>query len=153
MSNPAHRPTLYEPSYCDLLIEHMSKGFSFESFAGLVKVARSTIYEWVDKNPDFSDAKKVAEEQCRLFWEKTALEGLQVQTGPGAINLNTTMWIFQMKNRFPKEWRDRQQTEISGPDGNPVQTESSFKLTEKNIADLLRIARGEKPDEPIKGSE
>ena len=30
--NPVGRPTKYKPEYCEMLIEHMSEGLSFESF-------------------------------------------------------------------------------------------------------------------------
>jgi hypothetical protein len=75
------RPTEYRTEYCSELVDHMNKGYSFESFAGLIGVARSTIYEWVTSQPDFSDAKKAGFEASRLFWEKVGIDIAKTGTG------------------------------------------------------------------------
>lgn len=100
----AGRPTDYKEEYCQELIDHMAAGYSFESFAGLIGVARSTIYKWAEDVPQFSDAKNAAFEQSRLFWEKQGIKGLYE-------GINATLWIFNMKNRFPEQWRDKQEIE------------------------------------------
>jgi hypothetical protein len=93
-----------------MLIDHMSKGFSFESFAGIVETDRQTIYNWTDKHPEFFDAKKEAFEKSRVFWEEAALKGLwNDKDGP---QLNNTIWIFNMKNRFG--WKDKVEVEETG---------------------------------------
>jgi hypothetical protein len=80
----------------------MSKGLSFESFAAVVDVHEDSLWEWAKKHKDFSDAKKEAFAKSRLFWEQSGIEGLWgSKDGP---NINSTVWIFNMKNRFG--WRD-----------------------------------------------
>lgn len=116
---PTGRPSLYDPSYCQRLIKHMEGGLSFESFAGVVLVTRSTIYEWVDQFPEFSDAKKVGTEASRLFWERVGVfymvNGQTQRNDKGEIvktkdeSLNAAVWVFNMKNRFG--WRDKQPDE------------------------------------------
>lgn len=96
------RPVKYDPSYCQQLIDHMGRGYSFESFAGVICVAISTIYQWVKKYPDFSNARKKGEAACRVFWEKKGIDYLFHSRG-GVFN--STVWIFNMKNRF--HWRDQ----------------------------------------------
>jgi len=103
------RPTDYKSEYCEELIQHMAEGFSFESFAGKVRASKQTIYDWLDAHPEFLDAKKEAFEQSRLFWESV---GINLTTGK--LNGNPTTWIFNMKNRFKQEWRDKQEVEQSG---------------------------------------
>ena len=49
------KPT-YKPEYCQMLIDHMSKGYSFESFAGKIGRGVRTIYEWREKFEEFQDA-------------------------------------------------------------------------------------------------
>lgn len=109
--HPGGAPTKYRPEYCADLIIHMSKGLSYQSFAGHVRVNIDTLYEWETNNPEFSDAKKKAMEINRLFWETAGIEGMYQPSGPGSTPLNPTIYIFNMKNRFPKEWRDRQEIE------------------------------------------
>lgn len=95
------RPTKFKPEYCDALVDHMASGLSFESFAGVIGVTRSTVYEWVKAQPSFSDAKKLGESLALLWWEKISRSAVL-----GEIDgFNATVFVFSMKNRFG--WRDR----------------------------------------------
>lgn len=109
------RPSKYKPEYCQLLIDHMSKGLSFETFGAVINVNRDTIFEWVKVHKDFSDAKIEAIAKCQLFWENLGVEHIlnvtksQSEGGvtkSGSKSLNASVWIFNMKNRF--KWRDKQ---------------------------------------------
>lgn len=120
------RPSKYKPEYCHLLIEHMAKGFSFESFAGLVEVQISTIYNWLELEKDFSEAKNLAFDKSRLFWERIGIEYL-VNKYQGD-NLNTTLWIFNMKNRFG--WRD---------------VKEEFESEQKPLASVYKLHDRSKP--------
>jgi hypothetical protein len=104
-TNPVGRPTLYKPEYCEKLIEHMASGLSYECFGATIRVARSTVYEW-EKFPEFSDAKKIAFDQSMLYWERCGNEGMYM--GGKDNPFNSTIWIFNMKNRF--NWRDKKET-------------------------------------------
>ena len=86
-----------------MLIEHMRKGYSFESFGAVIDIADGNLYEWLKVHPEFQEAKKLAFTHSRLFWEKVGIEGLRKD--PDGSSLNTTLWIFNMKNRFG--WRDQ----------------------------------------------
>lgn len=98
------RPTKYRPEYCQKLVDHMSQGYSYESFPAVVKVSLQTIYDWEKANPDYLEAKKRAFVESRLFWERIGIEGAV----GGLEKFNATAWIFTMKNRF--HWRDRHET-------------------------------------------
>lgn len=109
------RPTKFKVEYCDKLIEHMSKGYSFETFGPSIGVATSSTYRWLtDEASDdektkhnkemFREAKKRATDECRLFWERMGIGGAMGRI-PG---FNVTAWIFNMKNRFT--WRDKVET-------------------------------------------
>lgn len=95
------RPTKYKKKYCQDVIDFMSKGYSLEAFAGSIGTHKDTIYEWQKKHTEFSDAVKIAKDQCRIQWEKQGMNGLW-----GGHKFNPTVWIFNMKNRFRDEWRD-----------------------------------------------
>lgn len=110
------RPTDYKPEYCQLLIEHMGNGYSFEAFAAVVNCNRDTLYEWVKVNEDFSDAKKIAMERSRLFWEDI---GIKLCKGV-LMGGSATAYIFNMKNRFKNEWRDKHETGFTDGDGNDI---------------------------------
>lgn len=89
-----------------MLIEHMSKGYSYETFGASVDVSRSVVYDWEKVHPAFLDAKRVAFDKCQLWWEQQGQTGLfEEKEGP---KLNASIWIFNMKNRF--QWKDRQES-------------------------------------------
>lgn len=104
---PGGRPSKYQPNYCEMLIEHMSTGLSYECFAGDLSVSKDTLYEWEKVHPEFSDAKRIGIEKCRKFWEKLGIAG-----AAGKIkNFSAAAYIFNMKNRFA--WRDQVQLSVA----------------------------------------
>lgn len=105
--NALGRPTKYRPEYCSLLIEHMSQGYSYETFAADIDVCKDTLYEWEKHHLDFSYAKKRAFLKAQKYWEKLALDNMINVSSKesGSVSLNTGLWIFNMKNRF--KWTDR----------------------------------------------
>jgi hypothetical protein len=87
-----------------MLIEHMSKGYSFQTFGLKIGIARSALYKWVDKHKAFEDSKREAEAHCRFFWEKIGIGG-----ATGALkNFNAASWIYNMKCRFSDDWSEKQ---------------------------------------------
>jgi len=118
----AGRPTKYEERFCQMLIQHMSEGLSFDSFAAEVKINRDTLYEWKKVYPEFSDAHKRGLVENLNFWERVGRQ--QAIKGKG----NVAAWIFNMKNRHG--WKDTQ--EITSPDGQaPIQ----IIIKERNAKD------------------
>jgi len=110
--DPGGRPTKYKDTYPQELVDHMNKGFTFESFAGLIDVNKDTLYEWKSVYPLFSDAHKNGVAKSLLFWEKLGVGG-----SVGQIDgFNTAAWIFNMKNKH--KWTDRQ--EVTGNEGAPL---------------------------------
>lgn len=120
------RPTLYRPEYCQMLIDHMAEGLSFETFAGVVGVDRDTVFHWVHQHPDFSDAKRKAIMKCQLYWEKLGIQISKSTTAtlnePGKarkqiVKASTGAWIFNMKNRFG--WRNEREDAAPPPPPSP----------------------------------
>ena len=101
--------THYTDDWCDMLIEHMSKGLSFESFAAVVSISRSKLYELLDEYPEFLDAKKEAEPKCELFWEKM---GIMIASGKLGKSANGVVWMMNMNNRFPHNWKLKRDEQI-----------------------------------------
>jgi hypothetical protein len=144
--HPGGRPSDYDPIYCQMLIKHMEDGLSFESFGGVAKCSKQTLYRWIDAHPEFSDAKKVGETACQFWWEKTGKDGLHNETikdGDGMTitkSINSTIWIFNMKNRFG--WRDKQKDE-DDEKGRPT---SSVSVSPQQLIDLMKACRGDKKE-------
>lgn len=113
------RPTKYDPQYCQGLVDHMGSGLSFESYAAVIDVHTDTLYQWCHDHTNFSEAKRVGFSKNRLFYEKV---GIGIMAGK-VEKASATVWIFNMKNRFPKEWRDNQAVELTGRDGGAIPVE------------------------------
>lgn len=103
------RPTKYDPAYCEQLVEFMAQGFSYGAFAGKIHVNIDTLYEWEKVNEDFSEAKKSGNAKNLEFWERAGIHGMWEEKD--GLKLNSTVWIFNMKNRH--KWRDRQDVEVT----------------------------------------
>lgn len=121
---PAGRPTSYKPEYCDAVIEHMAEGASLTSFAASVGAARSTINEWMEHNPEFSEAVKKGKAVCAAWWEKVGRT--QALDGKGSA----TLVIFGLKNMAAEDWRDKTQTELTGADGGAIKTEWTVRVVD-----------------------
>lgn len=99
---PVGRPPTYEARFCQMLVDHMAAGFSYESFAGLIAVAIQTIYRWEKEKKEFSDAKQRGLAAALHWWENAALVGMGMPTK----QFNSTVWSRNMNARFPKQgWR------------------------------------------------
>jgi len=111
------RPSKYSVSYCDEVIAHMSEGYSLESFAGVIGVAASTVWKWNKEIDEFSEAVNIGKAKAALIWEKRL--AILATTNEG----NATATIFALKNRFPDQWRDKQEHELTGANGGPIAIE------------------------------
>jgi hypothetical protein len=98
------RPTEYNgEEHCKIAIDLMSEGASITEVAAEIGVERKTLYNWMDKHPDFLHAIKRGEELSQAWWEKQGRTNLKDQA------FSYTGWYMNMKNRF--KWSDRLSTE------------------------------------------
>jgi hypothetical protein len=109
----------------------MAEGYSFLSFGGVVDppVSTQTLYDWMEAHPEFLEARKKGESACRRWWETQGKIGMHMKV------FNSTVWIFNMKNRF--KWTDKH--EISGPDGGPIAVKKDDPLTEEEKSRLAEL--------------
>lgn len=128
-ARPGAKPR-FDPSFCEQLVAHMTRGLSFSSFGGVAKVGRSTLYRWVDERPTFRDAKEKGEYASLLWWEsigQSALLGAPIKIGNKEFDgrkVNTAIWIYTMKCRFRAEgWNE----DSDGPQ-DAIAKKKSFTL-------------------------
>jgi len=107
------RPTKYKSAYCEELYEHMAQGFSYESFAGRIRVCRDTLYEWESKYPEFSYIKKVGKDASLLKYEE-----LIMNLANGVVEGNSTAAVWYGKNMFG--WTDKQQIETNSKEEKTI---------------------------------
>ena len=122
------RPSDYKEEYCNMLIEHMAEGYSFESFGGVIGVSERVLYDWEKKHPEFLHSKEIGTQKSMIWWEKIGRMGM--------INeipfFNDRIWRLNMINRFRSKWSDGTKNE----NNDKVKTEIIVKY-------------GNKPDRPV----
>lgn len=97
------RPTKYDPSKNQSVIDLMSEGASIVEVAAMLDISRSTLYEWIDQHIEFSDTIKKGMELCQAWWERQGRKNLDNR------DFNPTLWFMNVKNRFKDDWRDKQE--------------------------------------------
>lgn len=108
--NPKGRPTKYDPSFCETVISFGKQGLSKAQIAARLDIHRDTLHQWEQTHPEFSDAIKKAVGFAQDLWEERFALGAMGANEDGQ-QMNPTMMIFLMKNRFPADWREKQTTE------------------------------------------
>lgn len=103
-------------------------GLTNEQISHNVGINPDTLYTWIKKFPEISEAlkrgKEVIDRQVEnallkralgyKFEEVTYEYGEETKRVIKEVSPDTTAQIFWLKNRKPIEWRDRQQIEHSG---------------------------------------
>jgi hypothetical protein len=128
------RPTKYKKEYCELLVQHMKKGLSFETFAVRLDVTRSILYDWLKRHPEFVEAKEKGTLASMLAWEQI---GIGLATGIHKQG-NPAVWIFNMKCRFPKRWMPKKEITVSARYENDIKVIENMKPRE--LAELASAA-------------
>jgi hypothetical protein len=67
---PRGRPSKFNISMCDTVIQCMSKGYIVEEVCAEIGIHRDTFFEWVKTNPDFSDCYKKGKAAFVAFWAR-----------------------------------------------------------------------------------
>lgn len=97
-------PSKYKKKFCKMLIDHMSKGLSFESFGPTIGVSRRALYLWEKEHSDFMHAKEYAKDCCLLYWEKLGNDHIVIDDPRTKFNNQT--YNLNMKCRFREHWGD-----------------------------------------------
>ena len=117
---PVGRPTLYDPSLCEKVIELGKLGKSVEQIAYNLNLSIRVLYKWRDEHEEFMQALEDAKALEQAWWEEQA-HAYMVETKDGP-RLNASLWSRSMAARFPKKYREQVKQEITGADGAPLVT-------------------------------
>jgi len=128
-------------------------GLTDEQIASNLGIRRETLYDWKKKYPNISDALKRGKEVIDIEVENALLnkalgftvkvkksyklkdveykdgrkvresERIEMADEEQYIPPDTTAQIFWLKNRKPGEWRDKQNIEHTGKDGEAIKVE------------------------------
>lgn len=75
------------------------EGLSDEQLAHNMGINRTTLYDWQKKYPDIANTMKKTKEVVDFYVENALIQE--------ALRGNVTAQIFWLKNRKPKQWRDK----------------------------------------------
>jgi hypothetical protein len=103
---PVGRPSKYDPSFCEKIVALGKLGKSKAQIASELGVVRQTLDNWAAEHPEMIPALREAQEYSLAWWENMA-QAVMIEPVPG---WNATSFIFQMKNRFRNDYRDKIET-------------------------------------------
>ena len=95
-------PNKYKNEYCKKAEEILAGGRSLAAVCAKLNIARSTLYEWRDNNPEFKQAIDKGLQKCQAYWEELGIDGV---TG-NYEKFAAAPWIFTMKNRFRDDYTE-----------------------------------------------
>lgn len=95
-------PNKYTKEMCDLAEKVLSDGESLAAVCAELNITRTTLYDWRDNNPEFSEAIDRGLVKCQRYWEKIGKRGI---TGKYE-KFSGAPWIFTMKNRFRNDYKE-----------------------------------------------
>lgn len=104
------RPSKYDPAFCDTVVSIGEEGGTLAAMADSCDIDRATLNDWIEIHPEFSRAVKRGLQKAQVLWER---KGMAATFGD-VDGFNATSFIFNMKNRFKEDWRDKVETEHSG---------------------------------------
>ena len=93
-------------------------GLTDEDIAAKMGIAIATLYVWKNKYTEVSEALKKGKEVIDIEVENALLKK--------ALDGDVTSMIYWLKNRKPKQWRDKREVE--------------YETTEKTLDSLITIA-------------
>jgi hypothetical protein len=127
------RPTLYKPAFVKQAIKLSEYGATDQEMADFFEVDVRTLYRWKHDHDDFCQALKTGKETAderveRSLYQKAIgyeQDEVKIFMPAGAdepvyapfrakIAPDTTAAIFWLKNRRSQEWRDKNETQLSG---------------------------------------
>jgi hypothetical protein len=148
------RPSKYKPEYNEQAYKLCLLGATDKELASFFDTTEQTINAWKQNYPEFFESLKRGKEEAdatiaqKLYHRAKGYEHPEDKifndNGKPLIvptikhyPPDTTAAIFWLKNRQPQRWRDRVETEISGPGGGPIQFSGlPDDELEKRIAEL-----------------
>lgn len=141
------RPSSYKDEFAEWAMKLAKLGATDKELAESFEVAESTIGNWKNAHPEFLDSIKKgrqiadAEVASKLFHRATGYKHPEddIKNVAGEIVItptikhyppDTTAAIFWLKNRRPDLWRDKVDSEISGPGGGAIKVASTVTFVQ-----------------------
>lgn len=130
--NKGGRPTKYQSDFPERALELFKVGASKAEICMRLEIGFDAFQYYQDDHPEFFEAVKKGVHISQGWWE---MKGRQATMG-GVEGFNATSFIFNMKNRFRKDWNDRKEVDHSSTDGTMTPKSygaDAYKAAEDNL--------------------
>ncbi len=127
VKNPVGRPTKYTQDLADLIYERMLGGEHIVQICNDETMpGRSTVYRWMDDYPEFGTRIARAREGLadHVAWQILEMASKSTNETANADRVKLAAWQWHAARLAPKRYSEKHITELSGPDGAPLQIET-----------------------------
>jgi len=94
------------------LFDLAKQGASIKEMRVELGLVHSSFYRLLDDCPEFKEFIEELRDVAQVWWERQGRRFVTENNSGGQ-----TAWIFQMKNRFPDDYRDRKEIDHQSTDG------------------------------------
>jgi len=112
------------PNWREMLIQIGREGGMPVHFANALGMSRPTLTRFENDYEEFAEVMEEAKRYSEEWWITKAMEAFE---GGKSKMFNQHLWGFIMKNRFPMDWKDKTEMDITsnGKEVNqaPIQIE------------------------------
>ena len=129
---PVGRPSKYKPEYCERILEMAAEGAGMAEYAAEFGIDRTTLFDWRDSHEEFSTALTRAKILEQAWFEREARMNMRNK------EFNSNLWYRSVLSRFRDDYAEKRITEVSGPDGGAIKTESVTKIDTRGLDDEQR---------------
>lgn len=148
------RPSKYDEKFNEQVYKLCLLGATDKEMADFFQIDEATFHRWKHDYPQFCDSltrgkmSADADVAKSLYQRARGYEHKETITATFQGKITDTMDVIKhyppdtpaatlwLKNRQPNKWRDKVETEITGPNGGPIELAN---VTNLEIDDLLRL--------------
>jgi len=138
---PAGRPSDYNVEMCEVAHSMAQQGATDREVAEALDIAEGTLYRWKHEHPEFSEALKLGKEAADNRVEQSlyrravgySFDSIKIMQYEGDVVIEPFVehvppdvgaQKFWLTNRRGRDWREKREHELSGPNGGPMQLET-----------------------------
>ncbi len=149
--------------YEDLIVEMFSKGKSLADFCVEVKCGRRTVFDWIERYPNFAKKYEYARECAKAYRDNFAVKNMYITYGEEGTNFDVKSYLMLTKQRFSDMNRETPNIKLFNRKKNPDLFDAMQRLAEatakeeitteqsKAIAAIIHAASGIKEKEVMFG--
>jgi hypothetical protein len=170
-AKPVGRPPMFSQELAAAVCERMANGESLRQICRDDPMpSYATVMKWAATIPEFAANYARARTDLLAYWEDEQIDiaddgsndwidrevkgGRVIRTldeehvRRSQLRIDTRKWL--MSHLLPRKYGDRLHTELSGPNGGPIQTQHTDDLTDAQLAAIASTGRAA-PAEPEAG--